>query len=416
MAERTARAIRRRNTNDLLRLVHRGAPVSRQELAGESGLSLATVASIVTDLLDAGTLLETERSRNGVGRPVGELVMDAGRGFVIGVDLAETYVSVDVLDGALNVVAGRTSPFPDPDRTPVEAADAVTSTVRRAMATAGVGDENVIGVGITLPGQVDRASGRSVFAPNWGWHDVAFGDLVRARMSLPLYIDNPLKAVLVGELWAAAMPPRGDVLVLDLGTGVGVGIAIGGELVRGVSNSAGEWGHTVLVPDGRACRCGAVGCVESYVGGPGILATLRDLDPSSPLLDLDQTTAVRRLAAAERAGEPVAVAVAASTARYLGLATANLVNIFNPEIITMAGWVSETWGARLLELARPTIERHALGPSYRDTSFGLCSVRTNPASFGIATITMERDVWQRIDDRRAPRRALGNGRPIGGRS
>jgi len=98
----------------------------------------------------------------------------------------------------------------------------------------------VLGLGITVPGQVEPASGLSVFAPNWNWHDVDFGRLIRQRLELPVYLDNPLKAVLMGQLWAAPLPPHGDVVVVDLGTGVGARVAIGGELYRGVTNAAGE--------------------------------------------------------------------------------------------------------------------------------------------------------------------------------
>lgn len=98
----------------------------------------------------------------------------------------------------------------------------------------------MLGLGITVPGQVEPASGLSVFAPNWNWHDVDFGRLIRQRLELPVYLDNPLKAVLMGQLWAAPLPPHGDVVVVDLGTGVGARVAIGGELYRGVTNAAGE--------------------------------------------------------------------------------------------------------------------------------------------------------------------------------
>jgi predicted NBD/HSP70 family sugar kinase len=389
MSAHDAAEIRRRNVSALLRLVHQMAPVSRRQLAAESGLSPATVASIARELVVSGALAETSRAQAGAGRPVGDLTLNAHRGSVIGVDMAETYVCVDIFDGAMNRVHTAGIPFSDRDRTPVEAADAVAATVTLAMTGAGIAADAVLGLGITVPGQVEPATGLSVFAPNWDWHDVDFGRLIRERLDLPVYLDNPLKAVLMGQLWAAPLPPHGDIVVVDLGTGVGAGVAVGGQIYRGVTNAAGEWGHTSLVPDGRTCRCGAIGCVETYIGGPGILTTLREAAPDSRWLAEDQTTAITSLARAERDGDPVATQVAETTARYLGFAVANLVNMFNPELVTIAGWVAEAWGERLLTLAMPWIQRQALTQSLAAASLGLCTVATNPASFGIAAITLE---------------------------
>lgn len=389
MSEQNAAAIRRRNVSALLRLVHQMAPVSRRELAVESGLSPATVASIAHELVAAGVFSQSSRSQAGAGRPVGDLSLNVQRGSFIGVDMAETYVCVDIFDGAMDRVHTASVPFSDRDRTPVEAADAVAEMVTTALVATDTAADSVLGLGITVPGQVEPASGLSVFAPNWNWYDVDFGRLIRQRLKLPVYFDNPLKAVLMGQLWAAPLPPHGDVVVVDLGTGVGAGVAIGGQLYRGVTNAAGEWGHTSLVPDGRRCRCGALGCVETYIGGPGILATLREFAPDSPLLGDDQTSAVTSLARAELDGDAIARQVADATGRYLGLALANLINMVNPELVALAGWVADAWGERLLSLARPLIERQALTQSLAAASIGLCTVEGNPASFGIAAITLE---------------------------
>lgn len=389
MSEQNAAAIRRRNVSALLRLVHQMAPVSRRELAVESGLSPATVASIAHELVAAGVFSQSSRSQAGAGRPVGDLSLNAQRGSFIGVDMAETYVCVDIFDGAMDRVHTASVPFSDRDRTPVEAADAVAEMVTTALVATDTAADSVLGLGITVPGQVEPASGLSVFAPNWNWHEVDFGRLIRQRLKLPVYFDNPLKAVLMGQLWAAPLPPHGDVVVVDLGTGVGAGVAIGGQLYRGVTNAAGEWGHTSLVPDGRRCRCGALGCVQTYIGGPGILATLREFAPDSPLLGDDQTSAVTSLARAELDGDAIARQVADATGRYLGLALANLINMVNPELVALAGWVADAWGERLLSLAMPLVERQALTQSLAAASIGLCTVEGNPASFGIAAITLE---------------------------
>jgi predicted NBD/HSP70 family sugar kinase len=168
----------------------------------------------------------------------------------------------------------------------------------------------VLGVGISVPGLVEPSGGVSVFAPNWGWHDVPLMQMLRARIDLPLYLDNPLKAIAVAELWFGAGRGVENLVSLNIGTGVGAGVVIDGELYRGTTNSAGEWGHTSIVLDGRACRCGNQGCLEAYVGAPGIIRLLQELAPTSDMLHPnDQTATIAALAEAVGHGDVLAARV-----------------------------------------------------------------------------------------------------------
>ena len=108
------------------------------------------------------------------------------------------------------------------------------------------------------------------------------------------------------QLWFGAGRSVYDLVTVNLGTGVGAGIALGGELVRGVTNNAGEWGHTTLIMDGRACRCGRRGCVEAYVGVPGIIATFEERFPGHRYIGDDQPRFVESVRAGLEAGEPEA--------------------------------------------------------------------------------------------------------------
>jgi predicted NBD/HSP70 family sugar kinase len=229
----------------------------------------------------------------------------------------------------------------------------------------------------------------SVFAPNWGWHDVAFGDLLAAALGITVHLDNPLKASTVAELWFGAGRHHQDFAVITLGTGVGAGLAVGGSLYRGSTNSAGEWGHTRLTLDGRPCRCGDTGCVEAYVGAPGIVRHLRDRDPDSPLLHPDdQTASLNALAAAAVAGDQVALDVLADTARYLGAGIADLVNLLNLEVVILSGWVTDLLGDLLLPQVRAATGRHTLQRPFEATSIRLCQV-PEPVALGAATLALE---------------------------
>ncbi|MDX3451168.1 ROK family transcriptional regulator [Streptomyces sp. ME02-8801-2C] len=388
--KRTSRDIRTANRYEVLRQIIAHSPTSRQELAAASGLSLATVATLVGELLELRMITEVGFEDSAGGRPRGLVAVNASGGALIGVDIAETYVHVELFDLALNVLARADEDLRPGESLPEQVVSHVAAAVGSVVAQAGIEGARVLGVGVSVPGQVDRDTGISEYAPNWDWHDVPLLDLLSEVIAYPLYLDNPLRAGAVAEMWFGAARGRGDVVVVNLGTGVGAGLALQGGLYRGVSNSAGEWGHTTLVLDGRLCRCGNHGCVEAYVGAPGIMLNLRELAPDSPLLHPeDQTATIDALARGVDAGDPVAVEVVRETARYIGAGIANLVNVLNPEVVVLSSWVARTLGEPLLREVREAVGRHALSRPFAATEIVLSPIPTDPACLGAATFALE---------------------------
>lgn len=395
----TSRDIRTANRYEVLRHIIAESPTSRQELAAVTGLSLATVATLVGELLELRMITEVGFEDSAGGRPRGLVAVNASGGALIGVDIAETYVHVELFDLALNVLARAEEDMRPGEHRPEQVVGHAAAAVGSVVAQAGVEGARVLGVGVSVPGQVDRGTGIAEYAPNWDWHDVPLLDLLSEHIAYPLYLDNPLRACAVAEQWFGAARGRGDTVVVNLGTGVGAGLALGGGLHRGVSNSAGEWGHTTLVLDGRPCHCGNHGCVETYVGAPGIMLNLRESSPHSPLLyPEDQTATVDALARGVAAGDAVAVQVVRDTARYIGAGVANLVNLLNPELVVLSSWVARRLGEPLLDEVREAVRRHALRRPFAATEIVLSPIPTDPVCLGAATFALEgalRSVGQR---------------------
>ncbi|NJQ00380.1 ROK family transcriptional regulator [Streptomyces zingiberis] len=413
---RTSRDIRTANRYGVLRQIIARSPVSRQDLAAATGLSLATVATLVGELLALGLLTEVGFEESAGGRPRGLVGVDAGGATLVGVDVAETRVHVELFDLALNVLDRADEELRPGESAPEEVADHIARAVRAvtgrtrdggqeaaavpgspgppgAPERSGRGDGRpVLGAGVSVPGQVDREGGVSVHAPRWDWHDVPLLRLLSERLpDHPLHLDNPLRACTVAELWSGAARGHGDAVVVSLGTGVGAGLALGGALHRGATDSAGAWGHTTLALDGRPCHCGNRGCVETYVGAPGIVRHLRDLAPGSPLFRPgDQSATLAALARAARDGDPVALAVIRETARFLGAGIADLVHLVNPEIIVVSGWVARLLGEELLTAVREVVARRAPARPLAGTEIVLSTIPTNPVALGAATFALER--------------------------
>ncbi|GAB6937464.1 ROK family protein [Isoptericola variabilis] len=389
---RTSRDIRSESRLDVMHALLSAEEATRNDLARTTGLSPATVATVVGDLLTEGIVTESRLSAGRVGRPTTSLRINADRGRVVGVDVAETYVRAIVFDAALNEVAATETPRDEHESSPEYVVEGIGRTFDAALAKAGLAATDVLGVGVALPGIVQRASGVAVVVPHWSWHSVEL-DSLRDRIGVPLVLDNPLKAIATAELWFGTGRGSGSMVTVNLGTGVGAGIVLEGRILRGATNAAGEWGHSLLAIDGRRCRCGRRGCVEAYVGAPGIRQTLREIAPDHPLCDLDlQREFIQALASAGAAGtpDPAVEETLATTARYLGSALADLVAVVNPERVTLTGWTTWALGERLLPLARARLVEEAPGESAAGLSLEISTVRGNSVATGVAMIALER--------------------------
>lgn len=281
---RSSRDIRSESRLDVLHALLALGHSHRSELTSTTGLSLATVATVVSELIAEGLVEEAGLSLGGAGRPTTTLRMNRSRGVLVGIDVAETYVSTHVFDSALTRLSSAEVALDEHETSAGYVMDGIERTLATAMGDAGMDHSAVLGIGIALPGLVQGSAGvESVIVPQWAWRNVELLELMRERIDLPLVIENPLKAIAKAELWLGAGRDVASMVTINLGTGVGTGIVLEGKILRGATNSAGEWGHSLLVYDGRRCRCGRLGCVEAYVGAPGIQQTLREVDPSHPL-------------------------------------------------------------------------------------------------------------------------------------
>lgn len=391
MTSYTSRQLRGVNRFEVLHHVYTAGSATRQEIAADAGLSFATVASVVSELLEWGVLYESALEDSNGGRPRARLAIDPRAGALIGVDVAEIYVHVGLFDLALSERAEHTELLHPDENRPEDVVEHIAAGIAKVLAAGDTARSDVLGVGVSLPGQVDRAGGASVFAPNFSWRDVSIADPLGTRISLPIHVDNPLKASATAELWFGAGREARDIVVATIGTGVGAGFTIDGSLVRGRSNLAGEWGHSTVVVDGRRCRCGNRGCLEAYVGATGIIQQLRELDPASGLVETpeDQEATLLRLRQALEADDPTAHRVLGAVTRYLGIGIANLLDILDPEVVVLSGWVVDRIGDWLVPAARDAASRHAFGRTPSTAPIVTSTLRGNQISLGAAILALE---------------------------
>lgn len=229
--------------------------------------------------------------------------------------------------------------------------------------------DDILGVGIGSPGPLDRERGVVIFTPNLGWRDYPLRDEIMSRVNMRATLDNDANCATLGEFWRGAARGGQDVIGMTLGTGIGGGLVLGGRLYHGASDAAGEIGHTSIETNGRRCKCGNYGCLEAYCSGPAIAERAREAlegDPSptiDALVDGDMTRLTAHVVyEAARRGDMVAREVVRDTARFLGTGLSNLINIFNPDTVVLAGGVTQAGEALMLPL-QAEVKRRAFKSS-----------------------------------------------------
>ena len=292
--------------------------------------------------------------------------------YLVGVDLGGTNIVAGALaeDGS-DVLALRS----EPTRAD-QGADAVVDRIVRMIDTViaetiahtGAKRDDMIGIGVGAPGPLDRERGIVVTTPNLGWTNFPLRDVVAERTRLPVRIDNDANCATLGEWWLGAARGASNVIGMTIGTGIGGGIILGGRLYHGSSDVAGEIGHATIDITGRRCKCGNYGCLEAYASGPSIADRAREALTGDDCLmvkmaggDPSRITAATVYEAAKK-GDDVALDVVRETSRFLGAGIANLLNIFNPEVVVIAGGVTQA-GETLFAPLRREVRKRAFKPA-----------------------------------------------------
>ncbi|MEU8422620.1 ROK family transcriptional regulator [Micromonospora sp. NPDC048835] len=388
LARATNRSVRLRNRSALLTKLFLDGPLTRQDLVRSTGLSQPAVSNVVADLIDEGLVAEAGAAESDGGRPSMLLRIAPRYAFVVGVDVGETRVRVELFDFAMTLLASVEYPL-DPARTePDLVAGRVLAGIDAVTAQAGVAAADVLGVGIGVSGVVEQGTEAVVHAQALGWDRVPLERLIGAGTDLPLHIDNGAKTLGQAEMWFGAGRGARHAVFALVGSGVGASVVTNGATYRGASSSAGEWGHTTLVYGGRACRCGARGCLEAYVGAEAIIDRYREARRGRPVPGDDEESQIAALVAAADTSA-TARRVLDDTAGYLGAGVANLINLFNPERVVLGGWAAMALGD-LLPAVREAAGRQALRQPYGQASIELCRLGVDAVALGAATLPIAR--------------------------
>lgn len=326
--------------------------------------------------------------------------MNVASDYVVGVDLGGTNIVSLLMTGEGEIVGRDTRPTlakEGKDKAIFQIVNSVKRILEESEAKLGISSKSIIGLGIGSPGPLSIKKGLIHFAPNLpGWTNVPLVDILRDRLSLPIFLENDANAAVLGEWWMGAGKDVDNLVLLTLGTGIGGGIIIQGEVLHGAWDTAAEIGHMIIHEGGLVCGCGKKGCLEAYASATGVikrtLAAIRE-GKKSILADAtknrwENITCELVYKAAEK-GDSLSRWIVEETARYLGIGIASIVNVLNPEMVILSGGMIAA-GALIFKPVRKYARENALAAAIEGVEIVSAALGGNSGAIGAAATALKR--------------------------
>lgn len=373
--------------------------LSRIQLAQKTSLSATTITNLVDELYSQGVICSSEASNNEqhrVGRPrAGLRLVDDSR-YAVGVQLRVGIFRVGVTNLTGKLIDTAEVGFSN-NPAPEEVIASIGRTIDDVILRNNIERVKIVGVGIGATGLINYATGVNILAANFGWKDVPIRDWLVAQLDLPVVVDNNVRCMTLGEALFGTGRGVSSLAFVYARYGIGAGIVVNGKLYRGSGLGAGEIGHTIILPhDGPLCRCGQRGCLETLAAEPSLVRQAEELALAHPgsilarhMADTGEPRQIKRLFNAYRDGDPLAGRLIDTGAEYLGIALANLVNLFTPELILLGGLFEEEHEI-ILPIARAVMESTAFGGLGKQARLEVTSFGRRAGMIGAASLALSR--------------------------
>jgi len=376
--------IRAINRTAVLNMIRTHNPISRKDIALKTGLSAATITGITAELIEEDLILEKEMGGSSGGRRPIMLGLNKNGRYIIGAKLSIDHITIALTDLEATVLTMRTIPLSSHEliSTINKLSEAILSLIRES----GINEQKLLGVGLGLAGIIDADHCILRQSPIYGWRNVPLGSMLQEYLDIPVYIDNDVNTFTLMERWFGLGSTVDNFIVVTVGRGVGLGIMINGNLYHGVCGGAGEFGHTVIDPEGLQCTCGNKGCLETFVSDPSLLLQAAEAYKNGELPE--PVNSVEQLVALAKQDNVVVLKILERAGHYLGLGIANLLNLFNPELIIISG-EGVCYGDYMFGPMQEVINKHAMPGLVGDTKIVIEAWDDTAWARGAAGIVLE---------------------------
>jgi glucokinase-like ROK family protein len=386
--------VRKVNRSLVLNTLRLHAPVSRAQVANITGLTRGTVSNIINVLIEDGLVFEDKIQDSKIGRPSVALGLRPDGGAVVGVEIGVDFISVLLTNFVAETLWEiRVQTILSQPQT--EIINQAETYIDRALSMAKEHGLRPLGIGVGLPGLVNVRQGNLIIAPNLHWKNVPLRLIWNQRFHLPIYIDNEANLSALGEYYFGIARNVDNFIYLTSDIGLGGGIMLDGRLFRGAHGYGGEIGHIQRNPQGELCGCGRIGCWETQVGPRAVLRRVKKefetnhdqslLDACSGSLDNLTFDIVVKFALS---GDLICRQAIEEVAVNLGVGIADLVNIFNPDMIVIGGAFIQ--GKEILHsIIKKTIFSTALQPSTDNLRIEFSERNTEACVSGAVAVVLD---------------------------
>lgn len=379
------------NESLIVNTIRRRGPISRVDIAKLTGLTAPTVTNISGKLIEYGLIHEYMVGEYSGGRRPVLLKANSEKTNMIIVDIRSKEMVGYLINGGLEIKEETCHDIQHLDE------EEILSLLENTIAQCYTSEDGklALAIGIIVRGPVMSREGLSLFSPSAGWRNVPLKYIVEKRFQLPVFVENDMRAMTLGAYHYGPYRDIKNAVFLGVGGGIGSGIILNGELYRGFGDSAGEIGHTVVDVDGPLCSCGNHGCLEAMASELALVnIVVQSIKKGKKSLVLDlangDITAIRpkHIYAAAEEGDVLAIEMLQNIAEYIGMGVANVINIFNPQLVLIGGGIVK--GRKFMEDTMvQVIKERALSNSYSSTRIEFSSEGRKDALKGIVDVVME---------------------------
>ena len=370
-------AVRRWNLSNIFKLIRKRGPISRIELTKISGCSAGTASNHVRTLIEKGFVIETKKGISSGGRKPIQLMVNPNKAYIFSIEIEVNKIKMVLFDLELKVVTKNIIPitYKNDYRKNLEE---VFFKIDKMMEEKNLELDNLLGIGVAVPGLIDKVKGILEFAPNLGWKDVHISEIFKDKYGLPVILNNEAKAADIGER-ESIYPNINNMVFVSINEGIGCGIFFNGGLYRGASGNAGEFGHIIIDTNGPLCTCGNKGCWETLASENFIVNSYLKLPNSNKELTKEEIYQLGKN------GDKKIIEIFKEAGRNIGIGLVNIINGLSPELLVIGGGIVEIKEYIYEEIVKK-LEESALSVSYRNVEIKFSELGSLAAVYGMADL------------------------------
>jgi glucokinase-like ROK family protein len=382
------------NRSIVLNVIRDKGPLSRADVSRRTKLTRSTVSSIVSYLTKKNLVRETGLSSSGVGRRGILLELNPKAYYVVGIDLGTLNTIAAVVDLEGKIVERVEHPT-NGEKNRDDVIERVKTAIHEVISTSNLNLQKIAGIGLAVPGLVDSKKGMILFIPNFGWKDTPLREILEEEFHTPIFIDNNANAMALSEAQFGIGRGVKNFICVNIGIGIGSGVIINREIYRGETECTGEIGHTTVDYNGPKCSCGNNGCLEVMAAGPAIarraVKAIREGRKTviTELVEenLNQITAAV-VARAANQDDRLAREIMEKTGEYLGTGIANIINLFNPQMVIIGGGVAQA-GSLIFDPLKRTMKKRAFSVPAKVVKIATPSLGRDCTVIGAASLVLK---------------------------